>query len=107
MNFNFGLRQSDVIALHGILEKYPAIEQACIFGSRAKGNFRPGSDVDIALKGTGLTLHVINNISFELNEETTMPYKFDVLNYHTITDPALLDHINRAGIVFYEKASTS
>lgn len=59
--------------------------------------------MDIALKGNNLNLDVLNHISFALNEETNMPYRFDVLNFHSIQEPALTDHIERVGIVFYEK----
>jgi predicted nucleotidyltransferase len=72
-----------------------------MFGSRAKGNYKNGSDVDIALKGK-LSFETITHINYLLNEETTMPYKFDVLNYHTIQDKDLIEHINRAGICFYQ-----
>lgn len=73
-----------------------------IFGSRAKGNYKPGSDVDIALRGENITLNTVNKISFALNEESNMPYQFDVLNYHSIREPALCEHIDRVGIVCYE-----
>lgn len=102
MNHSFGLRQSDSITICHVLSKYPEVQQAYIFGSRAKGNYKNGSDVDIALKRELLTQHITNQISYELNEETNMPYQFDVLNYLAITEPALTDHINRIGKVFYE-----
>jgi Nucleotidyltransferase domain. len=73
MNLDFGLKHSDLCTIKQVLAKYPQIEQAVIFGSRAKGNHKLGSDVDIALKGTHLTSQLINRVSFELNEETTMP----------------------------------
>lgn len=102
MNSNFGLKASDMAAICSILKKYPAVTEVYIFGSRAKGNYKTGSDVDIALKGNGITLQTVSNVSFELNEETNMPYKFDVLNYHTIAEPALIEHIQRIGILFYK-----
>jgi predicted nucleotidyltransferase len=102
METDFGLKPGDLEMICRILEKEPNIEQALIFGSRAKGNYKPGSDVDIALKGKNLTSQSVTDVSFQLNEETIMPYKFDVLNYHTIQEPALVKHINSVGIVFYE-----
>lgn len=101
MNAEFGLIPSDLAAICSVWAKYPEVEQALLFGSRAKGTHKIGSDVDIALKGENLRLSIINDISFELNEETNMPYNFDVLNYHSITVPALTDHINRVGKVLY------
>jgi predicted nucleotidyltransferase len=105
MKTDFGLRHGDLEMICRILEKQPMIEQALIFGSRAKGNYRPGSDVDIALKGKKLSSQIVTDISFQLNEETPLPYKFDILHYHTIQEPALTAHIDRVGIVFYEKAT--
>jgi len=105
MQTNFGLRNSDIEAICKLLQKFPQIEQAVIFGSRAKGNFRQGSDVDIALKGKHLTLQIIAKVSFLLNEETAMPYKFDVLDYHSLEDPTLLESIDKTGIVLYENLS--
>jgi len=102
MKTNFGLKPTDLEIICGVLAKESVIEQAILFGSRAKGNYKPGSDIDIALKGKKLTSDIITRVSFQLNEETTMPYQFDILNYHTIREPSLQEHIDRVGIVFYE-----
>jgi predicted nucleotidyltransferase len=96
-----GLLDSDIEAIVSFLSSQPKVEKAYFFGSRAKGNFKNGSDIDIALKGVELDFGTISKISYWLNEETTMPYKFDILNYHTIKEPALKDHIDRVGIEFY------
>lgn len=97
----FGLKDGDIEIIIAILKKYPQIEQALIFGSRAKGNFKSGSDVDIVLKGS---VHdIITEIGFSLNEDSLLPYKFDVLDYNRISKQNLIDHINRVGIIFYEK----
>jgi predicted nucleotidyltransferase len=101
----FGLKDEDLITTTDILAKYSEVEKAYIFGSRAKGNYKNGSDVDIALKGEKITFKTISGISYELNEETMLPYHFDVLNYHTLNNPELVNHIDRVGICFYEKSS--
>lgn len=103
MKNSFGLLDEDMEAIAAVLSQEPKVEQAFIFGSRAKGNFRNGSDVDLALKGEELDFNTISRISYQLNEETTMPYQFDVLNYHTIKEPALIKHIDRAGIEFFRR----
>jgi len=97
----FGLKDGDIEIIIAILKRYPQIEQALIFGSRAKGNYKPGSDVDIVLKGT--VNDITSDIGFSLNEDSLLPYKFDVLDYNSISNQNLIDHINRVGIVFYEK----
>lgn len=103
MKTDFGLKPGDLEMICRVLEKQPAIEQALIFGSRAKGNYKTSSDVDIALKGKKLTTQILTDINFYLNEEIPLPYHFDILNYHTIKEPALIEHIDRVGIVFYNK----
>jgi len=103
MNNLFGLRESDIQNISDILNQFNEVSSAVIFGSRAKGNFTRGSDVDIAIKGEGLNLRITNKIGYILNEETLMPYKFDVIDYNTITNPELKSHIKRAGIEFYKK----
>lgn len=99
----FGLLDSDIVSIKNVLEKHPEVKQAYIFGSRAKGNYRNGSDVDIALKGDGILFKNVLTISSFLNEETLMPYQFDVLDYAAIQAEHLADHIDRMGILFYEK----
>lgn len=101
MSNPFGLTDQDIKTITAVLGRYPAVETASIFGSRAKGTFRRGSDVDIALKGPNLTYRTVAEISDFLNEETIMPYHFDILSYHVIDNPDLIDHIDRVGIVFY------
>jgi uncharacterized protein len=98
---NTGLRQPDLDIVLSVLSEFPNIKEAVIFGSRAKGNFRNGSDVDIALKGENINLEIVTNISYRLNEETILPYKFDVLDYQNINNSKLTEHINRKGISFY------
>jgi len=102
MTNKFGLFDTDVESIVSVLRKYPQVESAYIFGSRAKGSFKNGSDVDVALKGDALDLDTLAKISYWLNEETSMPYKFDLLIYQSINDPALKEHIDRVGIEFYK-----
>lgn len=103
MKNKFGLLDSDLEAIVSVLRKHANVERAYIFGSRAKGNFKNGSDVDLALKGEELDFDTISQISYFLNEETNMPYKFDVINYHSIKEPDLVVHIDRVGIEVYNR----
>lgn len=103
MKNKFGLFNKDVEIIISVLSKQPKVDKAYLFGSRVKGNYKNGSDIDLALKGRDLDFNIINEISYLLNEETQLPYKFDVLNYHTINEPDLKDHIDRLGIELYRK----
>ena len=101
MSDRFGLRDDDIAAIVAVLARYPSVQTAVIFGSRAKGNYKQGSDVDIALQGEGMGNAVAADVAYALNEETIMPYVFDVLNYHAITNADLIAHIDRVGRPFY------
>lgn len=101
----FGLKPSDVDSIVVVLERFPQIEEAIIFGSRAMGNYRHGSDVDMALSGAEVTLDIAVKVADILNEETLMPYRFDVLSINDISNTDLIDHIQRVGKMLYTRYS--
>jgi predicted nucleotidyltransferase len=107
MKNRLGLFEADLQNVVSVLTQFPEVEYASIFGSRAKGNYKNGSDVDIALKGKQLSFMILAQINSILNEETSMPYRFDVLNYETITNNELKEHIDRVGLVIYHKNNAS
>lgn len=107
MKNKLGLFEADLQNVVSVLIQFPEVEYASVFGSRAKGNFKNGSDVDIALKGKQLSFMIVARINSILNEETSMPYRFDVLNYETITNNELKEHIDRVGLVIYNKNNAS
>jgi predicted nucleotidyltransferase len=98
---NFGLNEQILAAIKNIFIQYSDIEWAKIFGSRAKGNYRPYSDIDISLGGD-ISQSTLGLISLDLDELST-PYRFDVNVYKKINHNKLKEHIDRAGIVFYKK----
>ena len=98
----FGLKSSDLENIIEALEQFENIGEAIIFGSRAKGNYRHGSDVDIAIKGN-IDFKTLTHLSYLLNEEYLMPYKFDIVNYDRTNHHDLKEHIDRVGISIYHK----
>lgn len=98
-----GLNDMDISNIIKASEELPEIEEVVIFGSRAKGNFRKASDIDLAVKGNAVTDITIKRLSGRLNEEMSMPYFFDVVRYESINNPDLLDHIQRIGMAIYRK----
>lgn len=96
----FGLRQNDIDYIIEILKPFKAIKKAVIFGSRAKGNYKKASDIDIALFGDDLHDTVLE-ISGKLNDEGPLPFKVDVIDYNAIDNSLLKDHIDRIGIECY------
>ncbi len=98
----FGLTSNDLQIILDTLKSYPQIESAVIFGSRALNTYRKGSDIDIALKGERIE-SIAPEISGRLNEESPLPYFFDIIDYNSITNADLCDHINRVGKQIYKK----
>jgi predicted nucleotidyltransferase len=68
-----------------------------LFGSRAKGNFREGSDIDIAVQCPTVTLKDRDVWSLQY-DDLSLPWKLDLVIYHLITEQKFIDHINRVGI---------
>jgi len=99
---NHGLNDGTVAQICEVLALFPEVEQAMLYGSRAKGNFKPGSDVDLTLLGAGLTQKILGQIQGEL-EDGLLPYRFDISIFAQITQADLIEHIRRVGVVFYEK----
>jgi type I restriction enzyme S subunit len=97
---NTGLNSSDIATICAVFKVHPEIKKAIIFGSRAKGNFKPYSDIDLALVGDDLNLTLQQKIEGEL-DNLLMPYKFDLIIFHTIINKDILDHIKRVGKDFY------
>ena len=98
----FGLEQHTIDNLIAILEAYPKVDKALVFGSRAKGNYLQDSDIDIAIKGQDLNTDDIIAMSVAF-EEKGITHKIDLINYHTIKEPDLKDHIDRVGIELYSR----
>jgi predicted nucleotidyltransferase len=95
----YGLSSETLNTLNSILLKYQDIRQAIIYGSRAKGNYRRGSDIDLALKtGGDFSFTDLLRIGNDF-DDSDMPYFVDVLIYDNIANPELKAHIDRAGKV--------
>jgi predicted nucleotidyltransferase len=97
----FGLSDKTINVLKQFFSEIPEVEEVKIYGSRAKGNYRKGSDIDFALFGN-IDFRLLSKISGELDELTT-PYKYDVTDYKTIENQDLKDHIDRVAKTFYVK----
>lgn len=99
---NTGLDNLDIKKIQSVFNLHPEIEKAILFGSRAKGNYKAASDIDLTLVGNSLTLTIQQEIEHEL-DDLLLPYKFDISIYHTISSTELVDHINRVGQLFFQK----
>ena len=98
-----GLSANTVDRIVTVLSRHPEIEKAVLYGSRAKGNYRTGSDIDLTLFGPQLNHSLLARIDDEL-DDVLLPYKIDLSIFTNLTHPELIEHIQRVGVVFYERA---
>ena len=98
----FGLKEEIVQKIKEIFAQFEEVEEVIVYGSRAMGNFRNGSDLDLTIKGQKMNVGIVNKISIKI-DDLYLPYLFDISVYHQITNLELIDHIERVGKVFYEK----
>jgi predicted nucleotidyltransferase len=99
----FGIRDHQLALIANFLKAYPEVERASVFGSRAKGNYKPSSDIDIALFGSGVTAQLAAVLKYRIEETTTIPYFVDFAAYPELTNQDLKDHIDRVGVEFYRR----
>lgn len=99
----YGLNKKDIEKIQDLFTKYPEIEKAIIYGSRAKGKHREGSDIDLSLVGEFLDLNTLLRIEHQV-DDLLLPYKVDLSLFHKIEDNDLIHHIERVGIIFYTKS---
>jgi len=100
---NFGLKTTDLKYIVDQINGFEEIEQAVIFGSRAKGNYKTGSDIDIALYGEEIAFNTVSRLHYILEEESPMPYLIDVIDYTHLTHVELREHIDRVGQVIFKR----
>ena len=103
---NHGLSERTVARIRGVLAQFPEVEKAVLYGSRAKGTHRPGSDIDLTLCGSGLGPTLLARIDTEL-DDLLLPYQMDLSLFANLTHPELLDHIRRVGVPLYERSPVS
>jgi predicted nucleotidyltransferase len=97
----FGIYPKTVEILNHIFHKYDSIDEVILYGSRAKGNYSEGSDIDLSIKGS-VSQDELYQILEEIDESST-PYLFDISIYHKLQSESLKEHIDRIGKTFYKK----
>ena len=99
----YGLSDITINTLNSIFRKYPCIKQVVLYGSRAKGKFRIGSDIDMTLFTDGTFTHSdMLSITGDF-DDSDLPYFVDVSIYDNISNPDLKSHIDRVGKVLYSQ----
>jgi predicted nucleotidyltransferase len=99
----FGLSDTVIKELQDVFRRYANIEKVLIFGSRSKGNYRAGSDIDLAVIGKDIDYNQLLNILCEI-DDLELLYSVDLLDYQKKKGTPIGDHIDRVGQIFYEAA---
>lgn len=103
---NHGLTGETEDRIRSVLARFPGVEKAVLYGSRAKGNYKRGSDIDLTLFGDQLNNSTLADIDDKL-DDLLLPYKIDISIFENISHSDLIDHIRRVGVVFYEKQAAT
>ncbi len=102
MNPTHGLPKATVQQITGVLARFPEVDQAVLFGSRAKATHRPGSDIDLALVGDALNWRTVGRI-YDALDDLLLPHRFSLIHLDAKTDPAVTAHIARVGIALFQR----
>jgi len=95
-----GIGFSEMEQLMAVFEVESSITEVVLYGSRAKGNYRPGSDIDLTLKGNALTTGWLMELSVKI-DDLLLPYEVDLSIFEHIDNLDLIDHIDRVGKVIF------
>lgn len=101
MTARHGLPDSTLERIAGVLARFPEVDRAVLFGSRAKGAHKHGSDIDLALVGEGLDWRTIGRIDDAL-DDLLLPFRFSLVHWRADTDREVAEHIERVGMVLFE-----
>ena len=99
----YGLPETAVAKLCAVFAGFPAVEKAVLYGSRAKGNFKTGSDIDLTLYGEAVTSDLCSEVASAL-DDLLLPYTIDLSVFEELNHAKLREHIERVGVLFYERA---
>ncbi len=99
---NTGISEKVMSEIKSVFSNFPEVEKAVLFGSRAKGNFYEGSDFDIAVYGEKLNFEHTLDLSIEL-DTVGLLQAIDLVHFEKIKEPELKKHIERVGILIYDR----
>ena len=100
---NHGIPEKSVAEIRSVLATFPTVDKAVLYGSRAKGDFKRGSDIDLTLLGEGLDDRLLAQVDWAL-DDLLLPYKIDLSLHSQIHHAGLVEHIRRVGLPLYERS---
>ena len=98
----FGLPPATLDKLNSVFARHDAIDAVLIYGSRAKGNYRAGSDIDLTIKGSEIPFAEFMQIKDQI-DDLMLPYTVDLSQYRQLENADLIAHIDRVGVEIYVK----
>ena len=99
---NFGLSDNDILRITEIFAAHPKVAEVLLFGSRAMGNYKPGSDIDLALIAGDFAFDDLLELEYQL-QQLGLLYKIDLQDFKKIKDLDVIDHIHRFGKILYKR----
>lgn len=97
----YGLTAAQLQEIITFIAQHAEVETALIFGSRAQGNYKPSSDIDIALKGAQLSHGLAAQMKYTFEEASVLPFFVDFVCYDLLTDPGVQASIDKHGQIIY------
>lgn len=99
----YGLSEKSLQKIYDVFDRYPEIEEVILYGSRARDDYKNGSDIDLTLRGgNALTHKVLSKISSDLDDQL-LPYTIDLSIYENLRNQDMIEQIDRIGVTFYRK----
>ena len=98
-----GLSAQTLEKIRDVFTRYPQVEEAVLYGSRARGDYKNGSDIDLTLRGgEALTHTILSRIANDFDDQL-LPYTIDLSIFKNIRNPEMVEQIERVGVAFYKK----
>ncbi|MFA5480637.1 MAG: nucleotidyltransferase domain-containing protein [Candidatus Muiribacteriota bacterium] len=101
ISLEFGLNENVIKQICSVFESFPEIKKVIIYGSRAVGNFKDGSDIDLTLIGDNIEFEILTKLLNEL-DDLLLPYQFDVSVFKNLDNQNLISHIKKHGKIFFD-----
>ncbi len=98
----YGLSDEIIQSLREVFREQPNVREVILFGSRAKGNYTTGSDIDLAVRADNLSFRQLMDIHARI-EDLELLYKVDVINYDKVAGTPIGEHIDRVGRILYQR----
>lgn len=102
-NMKYGLSEKSLQKIYDVFDRYPEVEEAILYGSRARNDYKNGSDIDLTLRGgNGLTHKILSKIATDLDNQL-LPYTIDLSIYNNLANQDIINEIDRVGVTLYKR----